>query len=138
MPKKNLTRRSLLRAGGAMLLVPPLTAFTTCQASKSAGPTPTLDPSTLLDDIQKSAFDFFWTEASAETGQVKDRALVNGNDTRTNASIAATGFGLSALCIGNERGYKSSAEISERVRKTLRFLYNTLPNEHGFYFHFIN
>jgi hypothetical protein len=138
MTKKTLTRRGLLRASGAMLLVSPLTAFTTCQASKSVAPTPTPDPSTLLDEIQKAAFDFFWTEASAETGQVKDRALVNGNDTRTNASIAATGFGLSALCIGNERGYKSSAEITERVRKTLRFLYNTLPNEHGFYFHFIN
>lgn len=138
MATKSLTRRSLLRAGGAMLLVPPLTAFTTCQASKSAGPTPTPNPSTLLDEIQKAAFDFFWTEASAETGQVKDRALVNGNDSRTNSSIAATGFGLSALCIGNDRGYRSSADITDRVRKTLRFLYNTLPNEHGFYYHFIN
>jgi hypothetical protein len=34
----------------------------------------------LLDDIQCAAFNFFWNEASQNTGQVKDRALANGND----------------------------------------------------------
>lgn len=50
------------------------------------------------------------------TGQVKDRALLNGNDTPTIASIAATGFGLSGLCIAETRGYKKKEEISERAR----------------------
>jgi len=69
---------------------------------------------------------------------VKDRALANGNDSRLMSSIAATGFGLASLCIGEQRGYGKSADILDRVRKTLRFLANTLPNEHGFFFHFIN
>jgi len=30
-----------------------------------------------------------------------------GNDTRIVSSIAATGFGLTALCIGAQRGYQS-------------------------------
>jgi hypothetical protein len=92
----------------------------------------------LLDEIQRAAFNFFWNEASTNTGQVKDRALVNGNDSRMMASIAATGFGLTGLCIGDQRGYGKSVEILDRVRKTLRFLANDLPNEHGFFFHFIH
>jgi hypothetical protein len=92
----------------------------------------------LLDDIERAAFDFFWNEAGASTGQVKDRALLNGNDKHTIASIAATGFGLSALCIGEARGYGKKEEIVERVRTTLRFLWQKLPHEHGFYYHFID
>jgi hypothetical protein len=92
----------------------------------------------LLDEIQRAAFLFFWNEASQNTGQVKDRALANGNDSRLMSSIAATGFGLTSLCIGDRRGYGKSPEIRERVRRTLRFLANDLPNEHGFFFHFIH
>jgi hypothetical protein len=54
------------------------------------------------------------------------------------ASIAATGFGLASLCIADSRGYMDSAQIKERVRKTLDFIANKLPNEHGFYYHFID
>lgn len=92
----------------------------------------------LLDEIQRASFEFFWQEASAATGQVKDRALLNGNDNRRMASIAATGFGLTALCIGDARGFRKPEEIRERVRATLRFLADKLPNVHGFYYHFID
>ena len=92
----------------------------------------------LLDEIQRATFQFFWDEASQETGQVKDRALANGNDSRMMSSIAATGFGLTSLCIGDQRGYGKSPEILERARKTLRFLANDLPNERGFFFHFVH
>jgi hypothetical protein len=92
----------------------------------------------LLDEIERAAYDFFWNEASSTTGQVKDRALVNGKDSHTVASIAATGFGLTGLCLGDARGYGKPAEIRERVRQTLRFLKNQLPHEHGFFYHFID
>jgi len=92
----------------------------------------------LLDDIQGATFDFFWNEASPTTGQVKDRALANGNDLRKMSSVAATGFGLTGLCIADHRGYGKSAEIRERVRKTLRFVVNQMPHEHGFFYHFID
>jgi hypothetical protein len=42
------------------------------------------------------------------------------------------------LCIGDQREYGKHPEILERVRKTLRFLANDLPNEHGFFYHFIH
>jgi len=94
----------------------------------------------LLDEIERAAFDFFWNEASDVTGQVRDRALLNGNDSdhRRVASIAATGFGLTGLCIAESRGYGKAAAIRDRVRKTLRFLERQLPNEHGFFYHFID
>src|SRR5713226_3891531 len=57
----------------------------------------------LLEEITKTAFQFFWEQADATTGQIKDRALAAGNDTRTVSSIASTGFGLTALCIGDQR-----------------------------------
>jgi len=92
----------------------------------------------LLEEIERTAFDFFWNEASPTTGQVKDRALAAGNDTHTIASIAATGFGLSGLCIAAERGYRAKKDIAERARRTLDFLWRTLPHEHGFFYHFID
>jgi hypothetical protein len=91
----------------------------------------------LLEEIVRAAFDFFWTEAGP-SGQVKDRAFLNGRDTHTLASIAATGFGLSGLCIGHARRYRNPDEIIERVRQTLRFIWEKLPHEHGFYYHFVD
>jgi hypothetical protein len=52
------------------------------------------------------------------------------------SSIAATGFGLSALCIAEHRGYQPRAAVLDQVRRTLRFHCNTLPNVHGFFYHF--
>ncbi len=92
----------------------------------------------LLDEIQKGSFQFFWNETNPKTGQVKDRAFLNGKDTRKMASIAATGFGLTALCIGDARGYAAHADIVERVHVTLRFLANQMPTVHGFYYHFVD
>ncbi len=92
----------------------------------------------LMDEIERAAFDFFWTEASAATGQIRDRALATGNDTRRMSSIASTGFGLTALCIGDKRGYGDSAQIKARVITTLDFLANKMPQEHGFFYHFVD
>ncbi len=92
----------------------------------------------LLDEIERACFSFFWNEASPVTGQVKDRARAAGPDQRLMASIAATGFGLAGLCIGDARGFKPSKEIAERVRLTLRFACDKLPHVHGFFYHFLN
>lgn len=91
----------------------------------------------LMDEIERASFEFFWREAGSN-GQVKDRALLNGHDTHTISSIAATGFGLTGLCIGHARKYQRQDEIVERVRRTLRFLWERMPHEHGFYYHFVN
>src|SRR6266699_40231 len=121
---RNLHRRELLTRltkvagatwlGGLGLLLPG------CGGGSSLPPPPPGDgyPGTddqLLEEIEKAGFFFFWEQADPTTGQVKDRALAAGNDTRTVSSIAATGFGLTALCIGAQRDYQASADIATRV-----------------------
>lgn len=94
----------------------------------------------LLEEIEKAGFLFFWEQADPMTGQVKDRALAGGNDARTVSSIAATGFGLAALCIGDQRGYRPHADILTRVQVTLNFVADTLQplGQNGFCFHFVD
>ena len=92
----------------------------------------------LLDAIERGAFEFFYNEADQTTGLIKDRALAAGGDTSTLASIASTGFGLTGLCIGDLRGYAPTQQIESRVLATLTFLYNTMPNENGFFYHFVD
>jgi hypothetical protein len=48
------------------------------------------------------------------------------------------GFGLTALCIADRRGWADGKKIRERVRNTLRFAATRLTHVHGFFFHFLN
>jgi hypothetical protein len=93
---------------------------------------------TLLDDMEGRACDFFYNEASLTSGLVRDRALWNGRSQSRVASIAATGFGLSALCIASKRNYLRQVDCEARVEKTLAFLLEECPHEHGFLYHFID
>lgn len=124
MTQPQLTRRVLLRLCKAGMLAAPaawLPACTRGKTLKSSSLYPGTDEQ-LLDEVERASFDFFWREAGASTGQVKDRALANGHDTRALSSIAATGFGLAAMCIADARGYRNSVDLKERVRTTLRFI----------------
>jgi hypothetical protein len=69
---------------------------------------------------------------------VKDRSQAGGPDSRNVASIAATGFGLTGLCIADHRGWEDKKKIRERVRNTLRFVESRVPQAHGFFCHFLN
>ncbi len=92
-----------------------------------------------LDDLERQGCLFFWEQASPRTGQVLDRArndLGGARDPRPMASIAATGFGLTALCIADQRGYLPHEQIAERVKTTLEWHLNSLPEVHGFFYHF--
>jgi hypothetical protein len=139
-------RRKLLQFLGQGILLAPFASLQSCGGGAGSSspppggggnPYPGTDEQ-LLDAIQQGAFQFFWNETNPSTGQIKDRALLNGHDTRTMSSIAATGFGLSSLCIGDARGYGKTADIVTRVRNTLSFLYNSMPHVHGFYYHFVD
>lgn len=93
----------------------------------------------LMEEIVSRAFLFFWNEAGKRSGLVRDRALADGGpDQRITASIAATGFGLAALCIGHARGYLPHYTIRARVVTTLSFLLNHVEHVNGFYYHFLD
>jgi hypothetical protein len=84
-----------------------------------------------LDLVQRASFEFFWQEADQHTGFVKDRS-----DTDI-VSTASIGFGLSAMVVGAERGYKDREAIEERVYRTLKEL-NQGPRKFGLYFHYVD
>src|SRR5437764_115498 len=87
-----------------------------------------------LDEVQRASFRFFWEAANPETGLVKDRSRADGPDAREVASIAATGFGLTSLCIADKRQFVPKAQARARVLATLRFIAERLPQEHGFFY----
>lgn len=93
-----------------------------------------------LDDMQRRGFLYFWEQAGEHTGQVLDRAAADNTtgkiDPRPMASVAGTGYALTALCIADKRRYLSRAKIVERVRTTLRFHHDKIETTHGFYSHF--
>jgi hypothetical protein len=93
---------------------------------------------TFLEQMENANFQYFWEQCDPKTGIVKDRCNVRGSDTSVLGSIAATGFGLTALCIGEKRGYISYAQARDRALTTLRFLWKKMPNERGFYYHWAN
>jgi len=91
-----------------------------------------------LEEVERACFRYFWEATNAHTGLIKDRSQADGPDARAVASIAANGFGLTALCIADRRGWEDGKKIRERVRNTLRFAAERLAQEHGFFFHFLN
>lgn len=100
-------------------------------------PEPLLSPDddAFLDQLQRANFLYFWEQTDPQTGLVKDRCNVRAADNSTVASTAATGFGLTALCIAAERKFIPVPEARNRALATLRFLYNNMPVHRGFFYH---
>lgn len=92
----------------------------------------------LLDEMEKAHFLYFWEQTNPKTGMVRDHWSSRSSNSDLVASIASTGFGLTALCIGHERGYASSSDIRSRALTSLNFLWKTMPNHRGFYYHWGN
>ncbi|QVK18406.1 hypothetical protein KHQ81_01440 [Mycoplasmatota bacterium] len=100
--------------------------------------TTTTTTNTPLDDVlsyeMKGSFDFFWNETMT-TESLKSYGLTKDRTNGPVASIASSGFALSAIPIGIENGYITYDEGYERALKTLKSL-KELEREHGFYYHF--
>ena len=151
---RKITRRSLLRNGIRAAVCLPLAAALDVNAGygaqaqrrmvpRSTMPLPrqtpfTPDDEALLDEIERSSFRFFWEQANPSTGLVRDRANVTTEKQSPLSSIAAVGFGLTAMCIADARGYIAHAQARDRVLNTLRFLWKKLPNHRGFFYHWAN
>ena len=93
-----------------------------------------------LDLVQRRAFAYFWQEANPNNGLIRDRSRPESP-----ASIAAVGFGLSALTVGIDRGWISREEGRTRILRTLEFFWNAPQNPNpdatgyqGFFYHFLD
>ncbi|HKO62055.1 MAG TPA: glucoamylase family protein [Pyrinomonadaceae bacterium] len=95
-----------------------------------------------LEDLSRRSFQYFWEQANPDTGLVPDRARMDGSPLQEShrgvASIAATGFGLTALCIAAERKWISSEQARERVRNTVRFFESRAFHKHGWFYHWMD
>lgn len=94
-----------------------------------------------LDYVQQTAFDYFWYEANPRNGLVPDRTRADSP-----CSIAAVGFGLTAIGIGIDHGWITRAQGRERTLATLRtFLHSPQGPEaegvigyKGWFYHFLD
>jgi len=97
----------------------------------------------LLDDISRRSFRYFWDQTDLSTGLVADRARTDGepednpNHVRV-ASIAATGFGLTAFCIAADHRWISREMARERVLAALVYFTDRAPEEHGWFYHYLD
>jgi hypothetical protein len=147
---RRLSRRELLNkiaCAGAAVPVLGLSTLSGLQASNkqiaSSAPAPSANnfsqsDDALLEELEKASFRYFWGQAHPETGIVLDRNHSGDPITSDVGSIAATGFGLTALCIAEKRKLVLRREAETRALDTLRFLWKGLPNHRGFFYHFAN
>jgi hypothetical protein len=91
-----------------------------------------------LEDYQKRCFRYFWDQWNNRTGLFLDRARMDGAPASQVSSLAATGFGLTALCIGTEHGWVTRQAARERVLTTLRYLWGHAFHDHGWFLHFVD
>lgn len=102
------------------------------------------DDDAFLEDLSKRAFRFFWEHSDPQTGLTLDRARTTGQPPSSGedhfqvASIAATGFALTANCVAADRGWEQRAEILERTRNALRFFARRAEHKNGWFYHFVD
>jgi hypothetical protein len=140
------SRRDFLKRLAEMTMAMPMAAsipFYFGQAGSTARPGQPAKPSfsaeddQLLDDMERLSSCYFWEQANPDNGLVKDRCNARdaASDKNSVASIAATGFGLTALCIAVQRQFLPADVVRGRVLATFRFLLDRLPNHRGFFYH---
>lgn len=86
-----------------------------------------------LDMTQRAIFRYFWDYAHPVSGLARER--LGSGETVT---IGGSGFGIMALIVGAERGFKSRDLIKRRLLKILNFLTNQAQRFHGAYPHWLN
>jgi hypothetical protein len=121
-----------------------LLLIATVASGQTAGASPKLtsEDQQFLEDLERRSFQYFWEEGDPNTGLVADRARMDGSPLDENhrnvASIAATGFSLTALSIAADRNWISRNQAQERTRNTLRFFANKAFQQHGWFYHWLD
>ncbi len=98
------------------------------------------DPA-LVGELQQRTFDWFWDTTNPANGLVPDRWPA-----KSFSSVAAVGFGLTALGIGAERGWVTREAAAERALTTIRFFHDAVQGPQsrgvtgykGFFYHFLD
>lgn len=107
----------------------------------SAEPREFADDDAFLAYLQRASFDYFWYEANPTNGLVPDRSTPTSP-----CSIAAVGFGLSAITVGIDHGWITRGEGRGRVHRTLQTFWDKPQGSsvggtigyRGWFYHFLD
>jgi hypothetical protein len=96
-----------------------------------------------LDELSRRTFAYFWDRSDPLTCVTRGRAHTDGSPFKPErenlGSTGVTGFGITAFCIGAERGWITRAQGRQRVRAALAaYAAGPVPNEHGWFYHWVN
>src|SRR5205823_9394791 len=94
-----------------------------------------------LEFVQRKAFDYFWLEANPTNGLIRDRSR-----TDSYCSIAAVGFGLTAIGIGIDHGWITREQGRTRVLAALKVFWEKPQGTNvagtigcnGWFYHFLD
>src|SRR5437867_1108494 len=94
-----------------------------------------------LSYLQQSAFDYFWQEANPANGLIRDRSRANSY-----CSIAAVGFGLTAICVAIDHQWITREQGRARVLTTLETFFEKpqgpqpegVVGHNGWFYHFLH
>ena len=125
----------------ALLLIGALPACAPPSLAPPSGPALDEGDEAFLDTLQDHTFAWFWETTNPANGLVPDRW-----PTPSFSSVAAVGFGLTALGVGAERGYVTREQAAERTLTTLRFFWEApqhnaaegATGHRGFFYHFLD
>ena len=93
----------------------------------------TTESGNFLDKVEHDTFKYFLHTMNSETGLVKDNSKP-----RSPCNVAGIGFFLSALCIGQERGWIAPDEARKTTHQILSFIYDQMEHKNGFLYHFVS
>src|ERR1039458_2301921 len=107
----------------------------------STVPNPFANDDAFLDYVQQANFDYFWYAANPANGLVPDRSAAGSS-----CSIAAVGFGLTAIGIGIDHGWISRTQGVARVLTTLNTFFSGpqgpgtsgVIGYNGWFYHFLD
>ncbi len=114
--------------------------------SAAGGPFPggiTTDQAVFLEDLMHREYQYFAEQCNKKTGLCLDHSNSDGSkasdDMANTASIAATGFGLTAHCIASAPDHRwvDRASARRQVLATLTMLWNA-KTKNGWYNHFLD
>jgi len=93
----------------------------------------TLSDQELLRKIQRDSIQYFVDCSDPGTGLTLDSTQPGSP-----SSIAATGFSLAALAIGQKQGWLSYQQAYHQILKTLETALNGAQHQKGFFYHFLD
>lgn len=133
LTKFNLTvNTSLQSASGGNLQSAVSGSFVT--KMDSSRKFPIISDDALLDKVQQQTLKYFWDFAHPVSGMAREGSKHDEKIVTT----GGTGFGIMALIVAADRGFKTRTEVLSRLQKIVGFLKNTAQTFHGAFPHWMD